>query len=412
MGEFFSDVVEQALEDIYYHMASGKGKESFARLEQASDAGDGDASCILARCLCGYQYVWSGHGFEEDDRRAVKMLHRSVEQGSAIGVLVSLRSGEMPAWRQKKMPFSSLQEAFDIVLNKAERGDPFCQYTIGNTYFWWDFLKIQGKGREAFSSDEEWKSYLRENISKCEGWFQRAFKGGMYHGGNNLYQYYLKGDEDLIPPQPGKAAGIFRMGAELGYPPHQYTYAKELDKAGKKEEAFRLHKMAAEAGETDSWYYVGVAYEDGHVVERDYAAAAGCYEKGLAPKGAIGCCNRLGAMYFDGRGVERDYRRAVALLSQAYEEGNNWGILYLARAYMFGFGAGRDYQKARELLEKVTWDSHEADYLRGVMYARGLGVPEDIKKGAEYLKKASEREEAREELGKYKKTLFGKWVRR
>ena len=67
MGRIFSDVVEQALKDIYYDVTTGRGQESFRRLEQASAAGDGDASCILARCLCGYQYTWEGHGFPEDE---------------------------------------------------------------------------------------------------------------------------------------------------------------------------------------------------------------------------------------------------------------------------------------------------------------------------------------------------------
>ena len=154
MGRFFSDVVEQALRDIYYDMASGHGQESFRRLEEASEAGDGDASALLARCLCGYQYTWAGHGFPEDDHRAVKLMHQSVDQGSAIGVLLSLRSGELAPWREKKMPFSSLQEAFDIVLAKAEGGDAFCQYTIGNVYFWWDFLRIEGKNKESFPNEE------------------------------------------------------------------------------------------------------------------------------------------------------------------------------------------------------------------------------------------------------------------
>ena len=48
----------------------------------------------------------------------------------------------------------------------------------------------------------------------------------------------------------------------------------------------------------------------------------------------------------------------------------------------------------------------------GVIYGQGLGVPEDIKKGVEYLQKAGDRQDAKEELKKYKKTLFGKWVRR
>ena len=89
-------------------------------LERASAAGDGDATCLLARCLCGHQYVWVGHGFPEDDDRATELLHKSVEQGSALGVIVALRSGELTPSVEKKMPYARLQEAFDEVLAMAE----------------------------------------------------------------------------------------------------------------------------------------------------------------------------------------------------------------------------------------------------------------------------------------------------
>lgn len=135
MGKTFSNEVKQALQDIYYNERAGRGKEALALLEKASAAGDGDASCILARCFCGYQYVWSGHGFPEDDNRAISLLHKSVEQGSALGVLVALRSGELTPSVQKKMPFAHLMEAFEEVLEIAEAGDAFCQYTIANSYF-------------------------------------------------------------------------------------------------------------------------------------------------------------------------------------------------------------------------------------------------------------------------------------
>ena len=48
----------------------------------------------------------------------------------------------------------------------------------------------------------------------------------------------------------------------------------------------------------------------------------------------------------------------------------------------------------------------------GFIYGRGLGVPADIPKAVAYLKKAGSNKEAKEELLHYKKTLFGKWVRR
>ena len=63
-------------------------------------------------------------------------------------------------------------------------------------------------------------------------------------------------------------------------------------------------------------------------------------------------------------------------------------------------------------LDQVNWNCQPAFYLLGKMYCNGLGVPVDIAKGVEYLQKASEVPEAREELRRYKRTLFGKWVRR
>ena len=411
MGRFFSDIAEQALKDIYYDVTTGRGQESFRRLEQASAAGDGDASCILARCLCGYQYVWSGHGFPEDDDRAESLMHKSVEQGSAMGVLLALRSGELTDRDKARMPFASLQEAFDVVLEKAEQGEPFCQYVVGNVYFWWDFLEIQGKDRDSFASVQDFRDYLRENIVKCEDWFWKAFRGGVYYAGNNLNQYYQKGDEDLVPPQPQKAKGLWKTGAELGYPVHQYLYAKELGEAGKSEEALLWHKKAADNGERDSWFYVGLSYEEGRGTAKDERYAAQCYENGLPDN--VGCCNRLGALYFQGKGVEQNYEKAVALLTKAYDQGSKWGLVYLGKAYFYGQGVAKDYVKAREFLEKVTWFNLDSYYMLGVMYAQGLGVSEDIKKGVEFLQKSGNRQDAKEELAKYKKTLFGgKWVRR
>lgn len=416
MGQCFSDEVEQALKYIYYDLCAGKGAEGFALLEKASAAGDGDAACILARCYCGNQYVWSGHDFPEDDDKATMLIHKSVEQGSGIGVLVALRTGELTPSLEKKMPFGSLKEAFDSVLVKAEAGDAFCQYTVANSYFWWDFLRIQNKGRDTFSGEEEYKEYLRENISKCEDWFWKAFRGGMYLAANNLNRYYTQGDEDIIAPRPALAKNLFKDGAGMGYPIHQWIYADDLKEEGRHEEALSWYKQAAQGGQLECWFCVGLAYEEGEGVQQDLVYAAQCYEKGLAQKKdsgkRIGCANRLGAMYYEGKGVEKDYAKAFQLLKYGYDHNTKFGVCYLGKCYFRGLGVQQDYVKAREFLEQVDWNNKEAFYMLGAIYGQGLGVPADIKKGVEYLQKAGDNREAKEELLKYKKTFFGKWVRR
>ncbi len=147
MGKAFSDKVEQALQYIYYNEREQKGEEGRNLLVEAIQEGDADAMCILARSCCGKKYVWEGHNFPVQDEESIQLLRHSVERGSAIGVLVALRSGELTPSLVQKMPFASIQEAFQKVEEMAAQGDPFCQYTVGNTYFWWDFLRIQEKGR-------------------------------------------------------------------------------------------------------------------------------------------------------------------------------------------------------------------------------------------------------------------------
>lgn len=412
MGKFFSDTVEQALEYVCYNERAGRGKEGFAMLEEASAAGDGDASCILARCLWGPEFIWSGHQFQEDDARGEKLICLSVEQGSAIGTLLAVRMQKMTPVLKKKMKFASLQEAFDIVQEKAEAGDAFCQYTIGNMYYWWDFLEIQGKSRDSFSSLEAFRDYLRENITKCEEWFKKAFQGGMWLAGNNLYNYYLKGDNDIIAPQPEKAKKIWQQGAEHGYPVHQRFYADQLSEAGDKAGAFKWYLIAAEGGELAAYYYVGRAYEKGEGVAQDYTKAAQWYQDRLEYGQQVGCCNCLGAMYYEARGVKLDYDKAFSLIKYAYDEGSTWGVYYLGTAYFYGRGTAQDYVKAREILEKVDWNNHETFYCLGVIYGQGLGVEADIPKAVGWLQKAGNYGPAQEEMRKYKKTLFGKWVRR
>ena len=126
----------------------------------------------------------------------------------------------------------------------------------------------------------------------------------------------------------------------------------------------------------------------------------------------VGCANALGSMYYKGIGVPQDYAKAFQLISWAYSQGNTWGVYYLGTAYFYGRGVQQDYIKAREILEKVDWNNREVHYCLGVIYGQGLGVEANIPKAVEHLQKSGNYPPAKEELLRYKKTLFGKWVRR
>ena len=127
-------------------------------------------------------------------------------------------------------------------------------------------------------------------------------------------------------------------------------------------------------------------------MEKDVRRAADYYQRALAApiQSKIGPANRLGAFYYNGDGVEQDYAKAFQLLKWAYDQdtSSNWGAYYLGACCAHGRGTQQDYVQARKFLEMVDWDNRNAFYLLGYLYARGLGGPEDIPKGVEYLQKA------------------------
>jgi len=419
MGKYFSDVVDKAIEDIYYCYNIERAVAAVKPLADASNDGDGDAAYVLSRCLSGPQYSWPYHPFPEDDESVERLIRRSITLGSAIGVLGAMRCGMLTPELEAEMKrhFPSLQAAWDAVCEKARAGSPFCQNMIGNTYFWLDIPRIENKGPNDFPNRTAFMQYLRDTELKCIPWFERSFQGGMGFAGRNLYNLYHDGDKDLgIEPQPEKALAVAKLGAEKGYPEWQERYGKLLlDEQGREREALDWCEKAVRQGQLSAWFYIGRAYQTGKGADKDLRRALECYEKGLtAPDpNAIGCANRAGELYFFGQGgVPQDYDRAVRLLERAHAGKSNWGNDMLGLCYLQGLGCEKDYIRAKALFQEVDYSSNLINYGLGLIYTEGLGVPEDIKKGVEYLQKAQGYTPAKEALLRFKKTLFGKWVRR
>lgn len=412
MGKHFSTEVETALRYIYYDMCSQRGAEGFELLRKASDAGDGDASCIMARCLWGEHYVWEMHNFPDDEELGDKYLKKSVEQGSAIGIMVALRTNQYTEDMLQKTPYANLNEVVARVQEMADDGDAFCQYTMGNYYFWFDFLVVDKEKLNAFPSRAESALYISGQIRKCEELFMKAMYGGLYLAINNLSSYYINGREGYVLPQPEKAKYLFKMGAELGFPNIQWLYAQELEDSGKRKEGFEWRKKAAEGGQAELWYDVAEQYRTGNFLPKDINKAVECYEKCLNQRennySKIESANCLGYMFCEGSEVPRDFARALPLMKFAVDNGHPEQLYYLGKCY---YGTG-EYEMARNCFENCrVWDM-EVNYMWGMMYVNGLGVAEDIGKGIKLLKQARGIPEAKAEIAKYQKPLFGSWTRK
>lgn len=93
MSEIFDNRVEYAIQNIWVNPRSGNGKQAFQGLQEAAQENNGDACYFLARCYSGPCYVDPGHGFESDDDKAEEWYNKSIELGSAVGMMGAMRVG-------------------------------------------------------------------------------------------------------------------------------------------------------------------------------------------------------------------------------------------------------------------------------------------------------------------------------
>ena len=103
----------------------------------------GDAYALLARVYAGPRFTWEESNFPEDNMRTYQCLHDSIRRCSPIGTLQALRiKGSITPTVEKDMQIS-FDDAFRIVHDYAEQDDAYCQYVIGNVFFWRDDNRIE-----------------------------------------------------------------------------------------------------------------------------------------------------------------------------------------------------------------------------------------------------------------------------
>ncbi len=313
MGRYFSDVVEKAIEDLFYCYDNDRAKKAADRLAVAvEEQDDGDACFFLSCCYLGTRYNWTYHSFQEDEEAAYRLLGKGISLGSAAAVLGALRINMLTPEYREIMTFSSIREAWEVILEKAEAGCQFCQYMIGNTYYFLDTIEIDDVRESQFDSEEAWDGWRQAQMEQSIPWYEKAFMGGMGLAGRNLYDYYRKGRGVLIPSDPEKAMDVIKQGADRGYPDWMYSLANRLffDQE-RKDEGFSWALRAAQQGYLLALDIVGDGYRKGDVAERNFTYALECYEKNVAYGGDPYAYDRAGEMYFLGQGIPQDYEKAV-----------------------------------------------------------------------------------------------------
>jgi len=131
---------------------------------------------------------------------------------------------------------------------------------------------------------------------------------------------------------------------------------------------------------------MAATYSDAQLAydKKDFATAFAIY-RDLAERGDVGAQYALGRMYARGEGVPKDTDQARNWFSKAKTQGN------ALKAYNSG-----DFATALRIYRPLADNGQVlAEYIIGLMYANGQGVPENYGEAVKWLQKAAEQGEAK-----------------
>jgi TPR repeat protein len=118
--------------------------------------------------------------------------------------------------------------------------------------------------------------------------------------------------------------------------------AKSAYAAGNYEKAAKLLLTQAQQGNADAEFNLGLMYDNGQGVPKEYKEAAEWYRR-AAEQGHSAAQLNLGVMYGQGQGVPQDYKEAVKWYRRAAEQGDALAQANLGLMYNNGQGAPQNY---------------------------------------------------------------------
>ena len=119
-----------------------------------------------------------------------------------------------------------------------------------------------------------------------------------------------------------------------------------------------LFHTAAEQGNADAQFALGMMHTNGEGVPQNYAEAV-IWFRLAAEQGHAWAQTTLGVMYLNGRGVPQDDVEAVTWWRKAAEQGHAWALATLGASYDTGRGVPQDNVEAH------TWLNLAASRLTG-----------------------------------------------
>jgi TPR repeat protein len=314
-------------------------------------------------------------------------------------------------------------EAARLFSIAAKQGEPEAKFLLGQMYFVGDGVAInRRKARELFEQVRQGRTaelsevaaqvLLREEVEKemvpmekiqedVEAWVEankvneevanklRRLLRDLEERGtaDNKFEValmYLRGDGVFADAMKG--VRLLRQAADQGNVEAQYTLGLRLLMQGGSSvlgEAAENFSLAASQGHLAATYWLGVMYENGGGVEKDFKRAKGLITE-AADRGFAEAQYKLAMWTLGGKEKQEEGQEApnkgigyvLDLLNAASDQGHVNSKFQLGMAYLTGATGDVDAVKAEKFLkEAADLGCGSAQYNLAEMYWKGLGVP-------------------------------------
>ena len=263
---------------------------------------------------------------------------------------------------------SEFKEAAKIVAEDAKQGRPLQQFVIALVANDSDLPKklrlTPEKRKEYLDQARDKIRRLAEEKNNALAWYLLSLET------NNLS--FLKRAADGDNVQALNAWGTISLTSALRNPSMETNeVARTLAKC------FGLFKKAADKGDANGLYNLGMCYMQGYGCTPDEDLAYKCFRTS-AEAGHPEAINNVGGFYRDGIVVRANPETAAKWFAKSAELGNAYGMFNYALALQRGEGVEKDVAKAVELLKEASeLGNAEAMNAYGMCFYSGSGVEKD-----------------------------------
>lgn len=184
----------------------------------------------------------------------------------------------------------------------------------------------------------------------------------------------------IQPPNPQKDSRLEESPDKL------FERAWEYDQRGNMEEAVKLYRQAADRGNADAQYNLGVSYEKGEGVSKNLLEAVKWYRM-AAEQGKASAQYNLGLCYRHAKGVAQNLSEAARWYSRAAEQGQASAQCNLGSCYEKGEGVSQNDVEATKWYQRAANQGLAiAQYNLGICYEFGRGVSKDLVEAARWYR--------------------------